>query len=162
MEIDAEFVRGCGTNGRLIIICGLPGSGKSTLARRLCAGGAAIRMSADEWMDDLGVNLWDRDLRARTESLQWRLTQDLLALGVTVVIEWGTWAREERDALRLQARELGAAVELRYLDVGLEEIWARVHARQMEDPPISKESLAEWLAQFEVPSAEELALFDEH
>ncbi len=43
-----------------------------------------------------------------------------------LVIEWGTWAREERDVLREGASALGAGVELRFLDEPVEVLWGRV------------------------------------
>ena len=58
------------------------------------------------------LDLYDEETRGKTEALQWKLGQELLGLGLTVIIEWGTWGRSERDALRLGARALGAAVEL--------------------------------------------------
>jgi predicted kinase len=148
--------------GRLVIVCGLPGSGKTTLAKKLSADGAAIRMSPDDWMEALDINLWDTRLRGKIEALQWRVAQELLVQGVAVVIEWGTWARVERDTLRTGARNLGASVELWYLDVDIEELWRRVSTRQMEDPPITRRDLEEWFAQFEIPDEEELSLFDPH
>ena len=146
--------------GRLIIICGLPGSGKTTLSRQLAATRQAFRLSPDEWMATLGVNLWASDVRARVEVLQWDVAQDLLRLGNTVIIEWGTWGREERAALRDGARQLGAAVELHYLDVPVDELWRRVQERNLEDPPIERPTLEQWAESFEVPDAEELSLFD--
>ena len=93
---------------RLIIVCGLPGSGKTTVAQALEHDFGAVRLSPDDWMDALSVNLYDEESRQRIETLQWTLAQRLLALGMVVIIEWGTWARAERDTLRLRARELGA------------------------------------------------------
>jgi len=148
--------------GRLVIVCGLPGSGKTTLARQLSANGAAVRISPDDWVETLGVNLWDQEVRAKVEALQWQISQDLLAQGLTVVIEWGTWAKVERDTLRMGARVLGAAVELWCLDVGIDALWSRVATRQMEDPPMTRRDLETWFAQFEVPDDDELALFDPH
>lgn len=148
--------------GRLAIVCGLPGSGKTTVARRLSDGGTAVRMCPDEWMDTLGINLWDGGVRAGIEAIQWDIAQELLALGGTVVIEWGTWAKAERDVLRLRARELGARVELWYQDVGIEELWRRVSSRQMEEPPIERGDLEAWFDQFQAPSSDEVALFDPH
>src|SRR5450631_984037 len=103
------------SGARLIIVCGLPGSGKTTHARQLQTGSRAIGLCPDEWMDALSLDIWDEDMREKIESLQWHLGQQFLDLGLTVIIEWGTWARDERDALRLRARELGGAVELHYL-----------------------------------------------
>jgi hypothetical protein len=99
------------TRARLMIVCGLPGAGKTTVATELERRHDAVRLSADDWMQALAINLWDEQTRARIEALQWRLAQQLLVRAVPVVIEWGTWSRSERDALRLRARELGAAVE---------------------------------------------------
>ena len=66
-------------------------------------------------MKALGINLHDEGSRERIEQLQWKLGKRLLALGLTVIIEWGTWGRWERDRLRQEARDLGASVELHYL-----------------------------------------------
>ena len=51
----------------------------------------------------------------------WVLAQDHLARGQSVILEWGHWARVERDEKRLGARALGVGVEMHYLDTPLEE-----------------------------------------
>ena len=117
-------------------------------------------MSPDQWMDTLGENLWSADMRTRIESLQWELTQQLLRHGQTVVIEWGTWGRSERNTLREGARSLNAAVELHYLNEPIAVLWDRVTQRDLEDPPITREQLEEWASIFQPPDAEELALYD--
>src|SRR2546421_12865392 len=76
-------------SGRLIIVCGLPGAGKTTLAKSLESQSRAVRLSPDEWMDALDINLWDERSRAKIEALQWTLAQQLLKLGLRVIIEWG-------------------------------------------------------------------------
>ena len=111
-------------------------------------------------MDALEINLWDNAARERIEKLQWELSQYLLALGHTVVIEWGTWARAERDALRTGARALGAAVELHFLDDPVDVLFDRIRRRKMESPPITLDDMLKWDKMFERPSAEELMLFD--
>jgi len=97
------------------------------------------------WMNALSLNLYDEEKRGKIESLQWKLAQELLALGLIVIIEWGTWGRSERDTLRLGARALGAAVELHYLDVPAAVLFDRIERRGMEDPPINPEVLSRWL-----------------
>jgi predicted kinase len=99
---------------RLVIVCGLPGSGKTMHAKQLEWNLRAIRFSPDEWMEVLEIGLWDGEVRGRIEKLQWKLAQDFLALGHNVILEWGTWGKSERDALRTGARALGAAVELHF------------------------------------------------
>jgi len=89
--------------GRLIIVCGLPGAGKTTHAKALEQSLGAVRLCADDWMDALGFNLWNESARAKVEALQWTLGRRLLTIGQSIVIEWGTWARSERDALREEA-----------------------------------------------------------
>lgn len=146
---------------RLIIVCGLPGSGKTTVAKRLESRLHGIRFSPDDWMDALSINLWDEATRAKIEALQWNLAQELLALGLIVIIEWGTWGRSERDALRLGARALGAAVELHYLSASEELLYERIQRRRMENPPITRAALSGWFKTFQAPTAEEMALFDQ-
>jgi predicted kinase len=89
------------------------------------------------------------------------LAQRLLTLGQIVVIEWGTWGRSERDALRLGAQALGAAVELHYLHAAADELFARIQRRGMEDPPIERDAVERWFKLFQAPTPEEMALFDE-
>lgn len=145
---------------RLVIVCGLPGSGKTTRAKQLEQKLLAIRFSPDEWMEALEVNLWESAVRDRIEKLQWKLAQQLLSLGQSVIIEWGTWGRSERDALRLGARALGAAVELHYLHTPMEVLFERLQSRHRESPPITREDLAKWSEGFQRPTPEEMALFD--
>lgn len=148
------------TQPRLTIIMGLPGTGKTTLAKQLETEQAGIRLSADDWMTPLGINLWESEARQKIEDLQWLLAQRLLALGNHVIIEWGTWTRQERDVLREKARDLGATVKLHHLAVPLETLLARLSARGREKPPITRADLEEWSTLIERPTAAELALFD--
>ena len=149
-----------GAGPRLIIVCGLPGSGKTTHARLLEARLGAIRFAPDEWMDALSLDLYDEQRRGKIEALQWKFARDLLALGLTVIVEWGTWGRSERDTLRLEARALGAAVELHYLSAPVDVLFERIQRRRLEDPPIERDQLLRWAETFQVPTPEEIALFD--
>ena len=147
-------------SARLIIICGLPGSGKTTLAKCLEESLGAVRLSPDEWMDDLAINLYDEEIRAGIEALQWKLGQKLLKLGLVVIIEWGTWGKSERDTLREGARKLGAAVELHYLSAPAEILFERIQRRGRENPPIKREDILQWAEIIQIPTQEEMNLFD--
>jgi predicted kinase len=145
---------------RLIIVCGLPGSGKTTLAKVFESRLRAVRFSPDDWLDALSLDLYDEDRRGKIEALQWKFSQELLTLGLTVIIEWGTWGRSERDALRLGARALGAAVELHCLAASTDVIFDRIQRRGRENPPIERDAVSRWFEMFQVPTPEEMALFD--
>jgi len=147
------------------VICGLPGAGKTTLARELEVLLPAVRLGGDEWMTDLEVDLFDQAFRDRLEARFRELAAVLLRLGVSVVLDFGVWSRAERDELLALARGLGVAVELRFVDAPIEELWRRVDARNRTDAwparPITRAELEEWSALFEPPTADELARFDE-
>lgn len=145
---------------RLIIVCGLPGSGKTTIGKRLEGSLHAIRFAPDEWMNALSLDLYDAASREKIEALQWELAQKLLALSLTVIIEWGTWGRSERDSLRTGARALGAAVELHYLSAPADVLFDRIQLRGMENPPIERAAVLRWSEKFQEPTPEEMELFD--
>jgi predicted kinase len=146
--------------GRLIVLCGLPGSGKTTLGQVLESRIRGIRFAPDEWMNALALDYYDEERRGKIEALQWRLAQQLLVCGLTVIIEWGTWGKTERDALRLGARALGAAVELHYLTAPADVLFERIQRRGMESPPVDREALWRWTELFQAPTPEEMALYD--
>jgi predicted kinase len=149
---------------RLVLICGLPASGKSTLARQLAPKIPAIRLDKDGWATQLGADLWDEEFRVRLEHQLWVLSQDLLARGQSVILEWGHWARVERDEKRLGARALGVGVELHYLDAPLEELIERAERRNASGEwtasPMTRAHFERWATIFQPPDEEEILLFD--
>ena len=144
----------------LIIVCGLPGSGKTTMARHLADERGGIRLSPDDWMQALEIDLWDSGVRDKVERLQWALGRDLLRTGNVVIVEWGTWGRDERTTLREEARALGAQVELVMLDPPVDELYRRITGRGQEDPAITLADLEQWDAVIQRPDAAELAGYD--
>ena len=137
------------SDARLILTCGLPGAGKTTLATQLAADRSAVRLTKDEWLWALGSTPWDAPTREKVEHELWRLAQEILRLGLSVVLDFGLWARIERDEMRSVARGLGVGVELHYLDVPTDELWRRIEARNSQPPwdsyPIRRADLDGWL-----------------
>jgi predicted kinase len=146
------------------LLCGLPGSGKTTLAKRLASEVPALRVCPDEWKADLGVDFFDEPFRLRLEHRLRMLAMDLLRLGQNVILEFGFWAREERDELRVAGHAVGALVELHYLAVPFDELVRRLDARNSEGEhgtvPITRELLTKYAQIFQAPDDEELNLFD--
>jgi ribose 1,5-bisphosphokinase PhnN len=56
---------------------------------------------------------------------------------------------------------LGAAVELHYLAAPVDVLFERLQRRGRENPPIERDALSRWFEIFQVPTPEEMALFDE-
>lgn len=144
----------------LHLICGLPGSGKSTLARRLAAETGAMRLASDVWMKALQADGYDEAMRGRVEALQWDLALDLLGRGVSVILEAGFWTRAERDACRAGATAVGARAVLHLCEAPVEELMARVAARNEALPAdsfrVRPEDIPGWVPLFERPGHDEL------
>jgi predicted kinase len=151
----------------LFITCGLPGSGKTTLAMRLEREWSALRLTADEWLHELHPQLSGDDLDARrgpVERVQWSVAVRVLETGGNVVLDWGLWAREERDLYRSRAQAVGARVVLCVLDPPLDEVRQRLSGRDAALPSgtfrITEARLDSALRLFQRPTPEELARFD--
>ena len=72
--------------------------------------------------------------------------------------------RAERDALRDRAREVGAAVELRFLDVSLDVLWGRISNRNNKLPAstaaIDRADLVQWCQSLQRPDVDEMSSYD--
>lgn len=149
------------------MICGLPGAGKTTLAKKLEEERRALRLCPDEWITPLLKNKKDIEeldrLREPVEQLLWKASQRLLRLGMTVIMENGFWPDWERAGYRDRAKELGAKVELHYIEAPLETLWERVSKRN-EHPEteivIRLDTLKEFTTKFNPPTEEEGKTYD--
>ena len=148
----------------LHLMVGLPCSGKSTLARTLEHEHAALRLTPDEWHIRLfGQDAEEPEHDARhslIEAILWNIARRSLELGTNVILDYGFWAREEREDYRLRAKRLGASSEVHFLDVPQEELLTRLKVRNsqpsQESFHISEESMKPWIEFFQKPPPEEL------
>jgi predicted kinase len=148
------------TRPTLFLTVGLPGTGKTTEARRIEVEKKALRLTKDEWVKALyGL----ANPSSASDVIEGRLIDiglRAIELGVNVVIDFGLWGRDERSALRQAAADLGAAVEMRYLELAPTEQRRRLDQRQIEEPHttwhMSDEELTKWAAVISIPTSGEL------
>lgn len=120
----------------LHLIHGYLGMGKSTFARALAEEKNALRLSPDEVLverygpvpfDDAGVR-W-REIKVE----MWRQAEAALARGQDVVMDFGFWRREERDAARATAKRL--SVDVIVYDVRCDMALARARVLKRSAQP---------------------------
>ena len=148
----------------LHLMVGLPCSGKTTLAKKLEYERSALRLTPDEWQIGLfGQDANEPEHNARhsfIEAMLWKLASRALELGTNVILDYGFWAREEREDYRLRAKRLGASSEVHFLDVPEEELLRRLAARNSQPSQksfhIPEESMKSWIAFFQKPAPGEL------
>ena len=148
----------------LHLMVGLPCSGKTTLARRLAWERSALLLSPDPWQLGLfGQDAEEPEHDARhdlIEAMLWEMAERVLALGTSVILDFGFWSREEREDFRARAKRLGASSELHYLDVPEEELLRRLADRNAQRSlgsfRITAEMMRPWMALFEPPTPDEL------
>ena len=149
------------TRPTLLVLTGLPAAGKTTRAKQLEETFGALRLTPDEWMIPLFAH---SDADGKRDVLEGRLVwvaQRALRLGVSVILDFGLWGKDERSALRWLAGEAGADCVLVYLPVDADEQARRVTARFAAAPEstfaIPAAYLARYRSGFQAPDAEELS-----
>ncbi len=148
----------------LYLMVGLPCSGKTTRAKELENELFAIRLTPDEWHVKLfGHDIADPDHDKRhylIEDMLWQIAARALSLGTNIILDYGFWAKEERDDYRTRAKKLGARSEIVFMDVEEEELLKRMRWRNENLTNtihyIPEELMLSWFHIFQKPDAEEL------
>ena len=148
----------------LHLMVGLPCSGKTTLAQKLESERSALRLTPDEWQVRLfGQDAEESEHNARHELIEamlWNIASRALGLGTNVILDFGFWAREEREDFRLRAKQLGASSEVHFLDVPENELMRRLAVRNsqlsQESFHIPEDMMKPWIKFFQRPTPDEL------
>ena len=149
----------------LHLMVGLPGSGKTTYAKKLAKQQNAVLFSPDDWQfklfgNDINQPTHDEN-HTKIEQLMWDVAKDILQTDTDVILDFGCWAKEERDDFRKKAHEIGADFKIHFLDTPLEEIWNRLEKRNKIAGKngvfyVKKHELELWASMFQKPTKEEL------
>lgn len=107
------------------LICGKICSGKTTFAEKLKAEQNAVILSCDEIM----LGLFDEQLGDRHEYVLnkvkkylIKLSEQIVASGTNVILDWGFWTASERNSIRSYYSELGINTKLYYVKVD-DKLW---------------------------------------
>ena len=148
----------------LHLMVGLPLAGKTTLAKQLEEEFSALRLTPDEWNTRLfGQDVEEKEHDERhflIEAMLWEIAARALELGVNVILDYGFWAKVEREDYRGRARQIGAGSEIHFVDAPEAVLFERLAARNIQLPPgaayIPEAKLNEWIPIFQPPSPDEL------
>ena len=147
----------------LYLMVGLPCSGKTTRAKELEDELRALRLTPDEWHVNLfGHDIYDPDHDRRhslIEDMLWQIAARALTLGTNIILDFGFWAREEREDYRARAKKLGAGSAIIFMDVNAEELLRRVRVRNENlnntTHYIPEDMMRRWIQFFQVPDDSE-------
>jgi predicted kinase len=149
----------------LHLMVGLPCSGKTTAAQKLETQYNALVLTPDKWQIKLfGNDTMEKEHDTRhsiVESIMWEMAERVLLLGVDVILDFGFWAKEERDHFRAEAKRLGVGFMIHYMNVNEEELFERLNNRNNNLPDgafsIPIEKMKEYIPIFQPPGQEELS-----
>ena len=117
---------------KIYAVCGKICCGKTTYCQALQKKDRAMLLSVDDLM--LAIfppQLGDSHdaVAAKAQNYLLARAQELVSLGVSVILDWGFWSQKSRDDLRAFCQQHKILLELHYLHLSDEE-WARRIARR--------------------------------
>ena len=155
---------------KVYLICGKICSGKTTYAKKLCKENNAILLSVDEIM----LSLFDQccgeklhqEYERRIKKLLFDKALEILQTEKDVVLDWGFWTKEEREATKEFFKSRNIDCELHYVEVS-DEIW-EIQLNKRNNEILNKETKAyylehiralEFASMFNAPNDNEVDVF---
>jgi predicted kinase len=144
---------------------GLPCSGKTTAAKELEQIYNALRLTPDEWHIRLFGHDEDdhdkHDIRhTAVEQIMWDVAARALTLGDNVILDFGFWAKSEREDFRERAKALGVDFKIHYQEVSRNELLSRLEERNRIAPTgafiIPQSYMERYMSVFQPPDLAEL------
>ena len=108
---------------KIIAICGKICSGKTYYANQIKQKENAIVLSCDELTKELfDNNLGDKHdkMAMKIQNYMMKKSVELVNVGCNVILDWGFWAKEDREKATLYYEEKDIKIEWHYIDVDLE------------------------------------------
>jgi predicted kinase len=148
----------------VLMLCGLTGSGKSTYADGMVKKGYEL-LSLDETMHerhgragiDYPAERYTEFENAINEELKLKLV-GLLAVGASVVMDYGFWRRANRDNYKALIEKNGGVWRLIYFKASNEVLAQRLNARNKRNDAnavnVTESMLERFIAEFEEPDHE--------
>ncbi|OAB37084.1 hypothetical protein PMSD_09780 [Paenibacillus macquariensis subsp. defensor] len=152
----------------IYMLCGKVGSGKSTYAQTLKERHQAMILSCD----DLMLSLFEEELGdqhqhilRKSTAYLYHLAEELISIGVNVVLDFGYWSREERIEVRRHFLSKRITTELHYINTPDIQIQQQLHRRNQDITNgqstvyhIDDEMRQYFDSKFDEPTEEEIAV----
>ena len=154
---------------KVVMVCGRICSGKSTYSEKLRTEYNAVLLSVDEIMLTVfGQNTGEKhdEYVRKVKEYLLKKIPELISVGVSVILDWGFWTRQERDFTKNFCKMRGIACELHYIDIS-DEVWKhRIKKRNETESGgksefyfIDKELIEKFNSVFEIPDKSEIDVF---
>ncbi len=125
--------------GKLFFFCGKMGAGKSTKSKSLAAENSAILISEDDWLSAHypgQIQTFDDYIKYSIliKPFVKRHVQNLLKLGVNVVMDFPANTVKQRAWFTALCHEANCEHQLWYLDLSDEQCLSQIAKRRIEQP----------------------------
>ncbi|MBV7298153.1 AAA family ATPase [Enterovibrio paralichthyis] len=125
--------------GKLLFFCGKMGAGKSTKSKSLAAENSAILISEDDWLSAHypgQIQTFDDYIKYSIliKPFVKRHVQNLLKLGVNVVMDFPANTVKQRAWFTTLCHETNCEHQLWYLDLSDEQCLSQIAKRRTEQP----------------------------